>query len=135
MLEGSSYDFEPTFNIYFVIRRVLLQISPNKNKSPNLWHVASILVCCIFEQNWSFPVSALLAEFCQIVKYPLLDLVITMRDWFSLLHLQCSAPNSDSYEINFWIVWICFQISHFEVISDVQWWKQIYTHFSDSTHL
>ena len=25
------------------------QISPNKNKSPNLWHVTSILVCCIFE--------------------------------------------------------------------------------------
>ena len=24
------------------------QISPNKNKSPNLWHVTSILVCCIF---------------------------------------------------------------------------------------
>ena len=24
------------------------QTSPNKNKSPNLWHVTSILVCCIF---------------------------------------------------------------------------------------
>ena len=24
------------------------QISPNKNKSPILWHVSSILVCCIF---------------------------------------------------------------------------------------
>ena len=24
------------------------QISPNKNKSPNLWYVTSILVCCIF---------------------------------------------------------------------------------------
>ena len=24
------------------------QISPNKNRSPNLWHVTSILVCCIF---------------------------------------------------------------------------------------
>ena len=27
-----------------------------------------------------------------------------------------------------------FQICHFWVISDVQWWKQISTHFSDSTH-
>ena len=24
------------------------QTSPNKNKSPNLWHIPSILVCCIF---------------------------------------------------------------------------------------
>ena len=24
------------------------QVSPNKNKSPNLWHVTSNLVCCIF---------------------------------------------------------------------------------------
>ena len=24
------------------------QINPNKNRSPNLWHVTSILVCCIF---------------------------------------------------------------------------------------
>ena len=44
MLQVSSYDFEPTFIICFVIRRVL----PNKNKSPNIWHITSILVCCIF---------------------------------------------------------------------------------------
>ena len=25
------------------------QTSPNKNKWPNLWHVTSILVCCIFD--------------------------------------------------------------------------------------
>ena len=25
------------------------QTSPNKSKSPNLWHVTSILVCCIFD--------------------------------------------------------------------------------------
>ena len=24
------------------------QISPNKSKSPNFWHITSILVCCIF---------------------------------------------------------------------------------------
>ena len=24
------------------------QISPNRNKSPNLWHATSIFVCCIF---------------------------------------------------------------------------------------
>jgi hypothetical protein len=27
------------------------QTSPNKNKSPNLWHVTSILVCYIFDHN------------------------------------------------------------------------------------
>ena len=25
------------------------QTSPNKNKTPNLWHLTSILVCCIFD--------------------------------------------------------------------------------------
>ena len=25
-----------------------IQSAPNKNKSPNLWHLTSILVCCIF---------------------------------------------------------------------------------------
>ena len=27
------------------------QTSPNKNKSPNLWQVTNILVCCIFAQT------------------------------------------------------------------------------------
>ena len=27
------------------------QISPNKNRSPNPWHVTSILVCCIFVRS------------------------------------------------------------------------------------
>ena len=31
-----------------MIRRVYCQISPNKNKSPSLWHVTNILVSCIF---------------------------------------------------------------------------------------
>ena len=63
----------------------------------------------------------------------------------SFLHRQCS--NSDtvtqawqlhkvwtSYQIYTWISWFFSQKSHFQVISDVQWWKQISTHFSDSTH-
>ena len=56
-----------------------------------------------------------------------------------------SAPNSGtvtqdwqlkkawtSYQTYLWIVWIFFQISHFQIIFDGQWWKQISTHFSDS---
>jgi hypothetical protein len=35
--------------LYVVWLEEYFQISPNKNKSPNLWHVTSILVCCIFE--------------------------------------------------------------------------------------
>ena len=34
--------------LYFVWNEEYCQTSPNKNKSPNLWHVLSILVCCIF---------------------------------------------------------------------------------------
>ena len=34
--------------LYFVWTEEYCQPSPNKNKSPNLWHVTSILVCCIF---------------------------------------------------------------------------------------
>ena len=34
--------------LYFVWTEEYCQTSPNKNKSPNLWQVTSILVCCIF---------------------------------------------------------------------------------------
>ena len=34
--------------LYFVWTEKYCQTSPNKNKSQNLWHVTSILVCCIF---------------------------------------------------------------------------------------
>ena len=36
---------------YFVCTEEYCQTSPNKNKWPNLWHVTSILVCCIFAFN------------------------------------------------------------------------------------
>ena len=34
--------------LYFVLTEEYCQTSPNKNKSTNLWHVTSILVCLIF---------------------------------------------------------------------------------------
>ena len=39
-----------------------------------------------------------------------------------------------NYQTYVWIVWFFFQKCHFWAISNVQWWKQISTHFSDSTH-
>ena len=39
--------FETVKNLIFWIEEYG-QYSPNKNQSPNLWHVTSILVCCIF---------------------------------------------------------------------------------------
>ena len=39
-----------------------------------------------------------------------------------------------SYQIYIWITWFFFQISHFQIIFDGQWWKQISTHFSDSRY-
>ena len=50
--EVSIHDFEPTSTIFFWIEEYC-QTSPNKNRSPNLWHVISILVCCIFDLNYS----------------------------------------------------------------------------------
>ena len=35
--------------MHFVWTEEYCQTSQNKNKSPNLWHVTSILVCCIFD--------------------------------------------------------------------------------------
>ena len=41
--------------LYFVWTEEYCQTSPNKNKSPNIWHVTSILVCCIFGcAPWQF---------------------------------------------------------------------------------
>ena len=38
--------------LYFVWSEEYCHTSPNKNKSPNLLHVTSILVCFIFEGNF-----------------------------------------------------------------------------------
>ena len=35
--------------LYFVWTEEYCQTSPNKNKSPNLWHITSILVCCVVD--------------------------------------------------------------------------------------
>ena len=50
LLQVTSHDFESSF-IIFCLNWRILQTGPDKNKTPNLWHVASILVCCIFEGN------------------------------------------------------------------------------------
>ena len=42
--------FEPTFIIFFWIEEYC-QTSPNKNKSPKIWRLTSILVCCIFGER------------------------------------------------------------------------------------
>ena len=40
--------------LYFVWTEDYCQTSPNKNKIPNLWHVTSILVCCVFGPSHRF---------------------------------------------------------------------------------
>ena len=40
--------------LYFAWTEEYCHTSPNKNKAPNLWHVTSILVCCIFVCNRFF---------------------------------------------------------------------------------
>ena len=55
------------------------------------------------------------------------------KQWYSstgLTTLKCLNQLPDIYLDCL----IFFQKCHFWVISDVQWWKQISTHFSDSTH-
>ena len=49
--------------LYFVWTEEYCQTSPNKNKSPNLWHVTSILVCCIFGNIVNFFQDTLLGNF------------------------------------------------------------------------
>ena len=41
LLQVSSHDFEPTFIIFCLNWRISCQTRPNKNKSPNLWHVSN----------------------------------------------------------------------------------------------
>ena len=47
LLQVSCHEFEPTFIIFRLNWRVLPD-QPKQNKSPNLWRITSILVCCIF---------------------------------------------------------------------------------------
>ena len=43
------------------------QTSPNKNKSPNLWHITSILVCCIFRGTYITVIQ--IAESCSEIWF------------------------------------------------------------------
>ena len=70
LLQVSSHDFEPILLFYFVWTEEYCQTSPNKNKSPNLWHVTSILVCCIFDWRCKVPSTCLgLALYTYWVNY------------------------------------------------------------------
>ena len=53
------------------------QISPNENKSPNLWHVTSILVCCIFARSCWMPPNWDVANLHEQVRK-------TLHFWFFL---------------------------------------------------
>ena len=71
LLQVSSHYFEPTFIIFFWIEEYC-QTSPNKNQSPNLWHVTSILVCCIFDEGdayISYILDVLFSFFQQVLAY------------------------------------------------------------------
>ena len=66
-----SYNFEPTF-LHWPWIEEYCQTSPNKNQSPNLWHLTSILVCCIFDyaQTWPPDVKNLkkvASNFCKVL--------------------------------------------------------------------
>ena len=56
---------------------------------------------------------AFLGKFCQLSTFRSGNQYESLTQFITLL-------NSDSYQINFWIVCFFFQIRHFEVISDVQ---------------
>ena len=64
-----------TLNIplkYLVWTEEYCQTSQNKNKSPNLWHVTSILVCCIFDEGdayISYILDVLFSFFQQVLAY------------------------------------------------------------------
>ena len=53
--------------LYFVWTEEYCQTSPNKHKSPNLWHVTSIFVCCIFAfilKRYTFKEIFFLSVYC-----------------------------------------------------------------------
>ena len=49
-------------SLYVLWLEEYCQISPNKNKSLNFWHVTSILVCCIFGQTYVTFLNLILQE-------------------------------------------------------------------------
>ena len=56
--------------LYFVWSEENWKTSPNKSKSRNLWHVTSILVCCIFhEGDVSYILDVLFSFFQQVLAY------------------------------------------------------------------
>ena len=59
---------------YFVWTEEYCQTSPNKNKSPNLWHVTSILVCCMFGRVYIYKCETKFTSFQRNSRQPLFDI-------------------------------------------------------------
>ena len=64
---------------YFVWTEEYCQTSPNKNKSPNLWHLTSILVCLIFAYMRKF--LYIWTEECIVRKRLHLIVMSMLRIW------------------------------------------------------
>ena len=54
--------------LYFVCTEEYCQTSPNKNKSPKLWHITSILACCIFAWRYTTPLYRAEIKGCEILN-------------------------------------------------------------------
>ena len=80
---------------YCVWTEEYYQTSPNKNKSPNLWHLTNILVCCIFahakEKSAHFRIVLFFCAFTQcavLVLYKLFLRVLIQLTFGSLQGLR-----------------------------------------------
>ena len=68
--------------LYFVWTEEYCQTSPNKNKSPNLWQVTSILVCCIFVSELLRIICALILKIRNLKKFSICYLLQSLDSKF-----------------------------------------------------
>ena len=95
--------------LYVLWLEEYFQISPNKIKSPNLWHVTSILVCCIFalryyiERFWLQDILGFLAQACKWHPILLIHTIIMMKcsaiDFFSKFYMPLQSYCSPMLKI------------------------------------
>ena len=102
-------------------------ISPNKNKSPNLWHVTSILVCCIFgrKPQAEFIEDTELLVLSSVSDYSRINLLLKILSLIVFIYFSVSYERKNTQIISLYVqftkhfqcIWCSLYISAHNFIS------------------
>ena len=105
---------------YFVWTEEYCQTSQNKNKSPNLWHVKSILVCCIFGAG---------TFVCQTQRVQWFQILAAFSDYMNFRgsYVNKPKPNHDIVQLDW-----CLLSKIYFLLTQLHGTKQLWAYYKTS---